>query len=180
MYGMIHRGLRQMVIEQSGESVWSRIEDKLGIGPEHLISVQTYDDSLTLAIIGSVAEELRLSLSQCLVAYGRYWIRFAAQGAYGGLMNFTGTDFCTFIENLDRMHQTVHAAMSEAIVPSFKITGRGEDYIKVEYRSEREGLEPFVAGLLEGLLDHFAITGNVEPVSKCDNAPEFIIRFAPA
>ena len=104
-----------MIIEQSGEEVWNRIEAKLNTGPEHLISAQTYDDSLTLAMVATAAQELGQSVPECLVQYGRYWIQFAARGSYGAMMDFTGRDFPTFVENLDRMHQAVRAAMSEAI-----------------------------------------------------------------
>lgn len=177
MYGMIHRGLRQMIIDQSGEDLWSKIETKLGTGPEHLISAQTYDDSLTLAMIGATAELLEQSVPECLNAYGRYWIEFAERGAYGAMLDFTGRDICTFVDNLDRMHQAVHAAMSEAIVPSFQVTERGPGYLRVEYRSKREALEPFVKGLFEGLLNRFGLTGTVEATSVRSDASEFLIRF---
>lgn len=179
MYGMIHRGLRQMVIEQSGEAVWNRIEAKLNTGPEHLISAQTYDDSLTLSMVTITAQEQGQSVPECLVQYGRFWIQFAARGSYGAMMDFTGRDFPTFVENLDRMHHAVRAAMTEAIVPSFKVAERGEGYIRVEYRSDREGLEPFVTGLFEGLLERFGLSGTVEmPSTGCD-ASDFLIRYAP-
>lgn len=178
MYGMIHRGLRKMIIEQFEATVWSQIEGKLGTGPEHLISAQTYDDSLTLAMIDVAAEQSGQTVPEFLTAFGRYWIQFAEQGSYGAMMDFTGGDFYTFIENLDRMHQAVHAAMSEAIVPSFKVAERGEDFLRVAYRSDREGLEPFVTGLFEGLLDRFGLKGSVEPISIGSNVSDFLIRFA--
>lgn len=180
MYGMIHRGLRQMVIEQSGTGAWSEIEAKLGTGTEHLISGQMYDDSVTLAMVGTAAERLGQSVPDCLTEYGRYWIRFAERGSYGAMMDFTGKDFVTFVDNLDRMHMAVNAAMPEAIVPSFRISGRDEGYVRVEYRSERNGLEPFVTGLFEGLLDRFDLEGTVELVSTDDNVAEFLVRFSPA
>lgn len=180
MYGMIHRGLRQMIIEQSGEELWNRIEKKLGTGPEHLISAQTYDDSLTLAMVATVAEQSGQSVPECLAFFGRYWVQFAARGSYGGMMDFAGKDLPTFVGNLDRLHQAVQAALSKSIMPSFKVAEYGEDYLRVDYRSDREGLEPFVVGLFQGLLDRFGLNGTVETRTTHKNRSEFLIRYTPA
>lgn len=180
MYGMIHRGIREMVIEQSGLEAWRKMETRLGTGPEHLISAQTYDDSVTSAMIGMAAESRGQSVHECLADFGRYWIRFAARGSYGAMMDFTGNDIITFVENLDRMHQAVRAAMPEAAVPSFKVTGRGAGSLTVEYWSEREGLESFVVGLFEGLLERFGLTGTVNTLETKSNIPQFVVQFTTA
>lgn len=180
MYGMIHRGIRQMVIDQSGSDVWGEIEARLGTGPEQFISAQVYDDELTGALLAAVAERLDTTMPECLKSFGRYWIRFAERGSYGAMMDFTGKDIATFIDNLDRMHQAVQVAMPEARVPSFRLVARSVDELQVEYRSDRGGLGPFVIGLLEGLLDRFAVTGEVEEMTGQGNAPQFRIRLTSA
>ena len=180
MYGMIHRGLRDMVIEHSGQDAWNQIEMRAGTGPEHLISGQTYDDAIALNLVGLSADQLGISVEDCLMAFGRYWVKFAERGAFGQLLNFAGRDFITFLENLDRMHQAVVSAMPEARVPSFRIADRGEGVVRVAYTSERAGLEPMVVGLLEGLLARFKLTGEVEQAHGANLASEFIVRYAPA
>jgi guanylate cyclase soluble subunit beta len=167
-----------MVIDHSGSDAWERIENRVDIGPEHLVSAQVYDDELTVALLAMAAEQLGSSVSDCLKAFGRYWIRFAERGSYGAMMDFTGRDIATFIGNLDRMHQAVQAAMPEARVPSFRLVEQSPECLKVQYRSEREGLEPFVIGLLEGLLDRFETAGSVEMLSGAGNAAEFAIHIA--
>ena len=179
MYGMIHRGVREMVIEHSGQDVWDAIEARAGIGAEHLITGQTYDDSIAQTLLGLAAEQLGLTVEECLAAFGRYWVRFAERGAFGQLLNFAGRDFVTFVGNLDRMHQAVVAAMPEARVPSFRITDRADGMIRVWYSSERSGLEPMVVGLLEGLLVRFDLTGEVEQVHGANEAVEFVVRYQP-
>lgn len=177
MYGMIHRGIRQMIIDQSGPDVWQKIEARMEIGPDHLVSAQVYDDELTLSLLAMAADELDCSITDCLKSFGRYWVRFAERGSYGAMMDFTGRDLATFIGNLDRMHQAVQAAMPEARVPSFRLVEQRPNCLKVEYLSDREGLEPFVIGLLEGLLDRFATSGSVEWVKRQGNAPMFMVHL---
>jgi len=180
MYGMIHQAVRAMVIDELGEEEWSSIERKLGIGPSELISQSVYEDSLTFGLIASSSESLAVPINDCLERFGKYWIRFAERGSYGAIMDFTGRTFVDFIENLDRMHQAVIAAMPEAKVPSFSVVVQEEGRLLIKYQSERSGLEPFVVGLLRGLLVRFGLAGEVEPVSGLTNYSEFLVTYRDA
>jgi len=180
MYGMIHRGMRQMVIETAGEEAWRALERELGIGPAELISANVYDDELTVGLLVAVAERLGQSLPECMGAFGRYWVRFAERGSYGAIMDFVGNDFAGFIENLDRMHQAVVVAMPRAQVPSFALVKDDGDGLVVRYRSVRSGLEPFVIGLLEGLAARYGHAARVEQVPGPEGAADFRVVLEPA
>lgn len=177
MYGMIHRGLRALVIEELGEAQWRDCEHQAGLGAGEFISVRVYDDEVTFNLVQIVAVRLGLSIEECLRKFGAYWIRFTADGPYGAMMRFTGRDITSFIGNLDRMHQSVLMAMPEARVPSFSIVDKAEGLVRVRYASERDGLEPLVAGLFEGLLQRFELQGSVEQVDCQGKDPEFLVRY---
>lgn len=177
MYGMIHRGIRAMVIEELGEAEWNKLEQEIGIGPNELISQSVSDDAMTMTILTGAAERLGQSIEACLGSFGRYWVRFAERGSYGHILDFTGRDLVSFIENLDRMHQAVLAAMPEAQVPSFSVVRQGDGEVLVKYHSERSGLEPFVIGLLHGLLDRFGLEGDVQQAASLSNSTEFAIKY---
>lgn len=178
MYGMIHRGIREMVLEMRGPEVWNKIEQACKIGPVELISAVVYEDATTLAIVAATAETLGLDVATCLQEFGRYWVRFAERGSYGAMMDFTGQDLRTFIANLDRMHAAVSLSMPHARTPSFSLGGSTESEIRVSYWSDRAGLEPFVVGLLEGLLDRFGESGSVTLVPGTSNGAEFLITLS--
>mgnify|MGYP001765785923 CR=1 FL=1 len=177
MYGMIHRGIRAMLIEERGEAEWDALEREIGIGPAELVSQSVYDDALTLELVAAVARRLELPIEACLDRFGRYWVRFVDRGAYADIMDFTGRDLVSFIQNLDRMHQAVLAAMPEAKVPSFSVVDRQDGALRVKYQSERTGLEPLVVGLLHGLLDRFGLVGAVQPVPSRGNSAEFVVSY---
>lgn len=177
MYGMIHRGIRAMLVEDLGEQAWAELEQHLRIGPGELVSMAVYEDARTVGILAGAAVRMGLTPEQCLERFGRYWIRFAERGSYGHIMDFTGRDLASFIQNLDRMHQAALAAMPEASVPSFTLVDQAEGSLRVKYHSERSGLEPFVVGLLHGLLDRFGLTGEVQPVPGRGNAAEFVVTY---
>lgn len=180
MYGMIHLGIRQMVVESLGQDRWAELEREIGIGPEELISLNVYDDAMTSTILTAAAAKLGQSLPECLQQYGRYWISFAERGSYGSIMTFIGSDIVSFVSNLDRMHQAVLAAMPEARVPSFSVIEHEPGMLRIRYISERDGLEPFVLGLLEGMLERFELRGEVGQVPGLGNASEFLVTYEPA
>lgn len=177
MYGMIHRGLRQMLTETQGQEAWDEIEASVGTGPEHLISANCYDDRLTIGMIEHVAAQMGQSFNELLQNFGRYWIQFAASGPYGTMMNFTGRDLPDFIRNLDRMHRALQDVMPSAQMPSFRVADETDQRLLVEYHSTRSGLEPFVTGLLEGLLLRFDKIGTVQEIESHNENRLFEMTF---
>lgn len=178
MYGMIHRAMRQMVNEKLGEEAWRALEKKLDIGPTELLTAMVYDDDLTFKIVAEAADRLNLPMDKCLFVFGNYWIRYADQGPLGSIMNFTGATLPIFIANLDRLHLAVGTAMPGTRLPSFHSLESAAEYILVEYRSERTGMEEFVRGLFHGLMEKFDVTGRVEIVERSADAILFEIRYA--
>jgi hypothetical protein len=174
---MIHRGMRQMLVDEEGEAAWLAIERDLDIGPQHLISADSYDDHLTIRIVEHVARQSGKTMDECLHSFGKYWIGFAERGPYGAMMQFTGRDIAEFIANLDRMHQAIRTALPAATTPTFALLHSEAGMLRIAYCSTREGLKPFVRGLLEGLLDRFGHDGIVTEITGNSNAVEFELRY---
>jgi guanylate cyclase soluble subunit beta len=177
MYGMIHVAVRKMVTDDLGESGWAQVLKATGYGGGEFISASTYDDGVTLAIVGASASACSQDLDHFLERLGQYWICFASDGAYKSLMAVTGADLLTFLENLDRLHTAVQAAMPAARLPSFTVTDSGQGYVRVAYASERTGMESFVTGLLQGLLHRFGHAGKVREVGRSSDAIDFEIVY---
>ncbi len=178
MYGMAHRALRQMMLDRMGPSAWAKVERETSTGPADLISLCVYDDSKTIALIVASAEHLGMPVDEALRVFGRYWVRYAELSSFGPIMDFTGQDLVTFINNLDRMHRSVVLAMPDARVPSFTLTDETRQRLQVRYRSERTGLEAFVIGLLEGVMDRMGETGTVEVLTRSETSAGAVIDFA--
>lgn len=177
MYGMIHRAMRQMVFEQLGEEAWLALEQRLGIGPTELLTGKVYDDALTLEIISEAAARFNLTVDECLSEFGRYWIKYAEQGSLSSIMKFTGQDLPSFVANLDRLHLAVGTAMPGAQLPSFTTLQNADGHLLVEYRSDRIGMEKFVNGLFLGLMDRFAVQGDISVISRGTKTIVFDIRY---
>jgi hypothetical protein len=179
MYGMIHRGLRQMVIDTRGEASWARLAARAGVGPQHLLTGAPYDDALTMAVVGACREDLDLDVDAVLETFGEYWVDYAASGPYARLMGMAGGDLPTFIENLDRLHQSVQSVLADARLPRFSVVRQRPGEIAVAYDSDRGGLEPFVKGLLKGLIARFGLRGEVSIGDRVEAGRVFEIAYAP-
>ena len=78
-----------------------------------------YDDALTIAIISEASARLNISVDACLFEFGRYWIKYAERGSLASIMNVTGQDLASFIENLDRLHLAVGAAGLSSVADGY-------------------------------------------------------------
>ena len=87
-----------------------------------------------------------------------------------------GNDLVSLLSNLDRMHVGIAAQMPGASMPSFEVLDASDTQIKIRYRSERDGLEAFVVGLLQGLLNQFNDFGEIRYIINADFSDFTIVR----
>jgi len=168
MYGMIHKAAKQLATAKIGAAAWAELEAKCGLSSEHFISGQHYADEITFRLIDEIAARLGTPVDNVLHDFGRYWVKFAEESAYAPVLDMGGDDLETFLANLDRMHASIKVTLPEAITPRFKLASVSPDRIAVHYSSPRKGLEPFVAGLLDGLLERFGERGKVSSAPDAD------------
>ncbi|MFT4543434.1 MAG: hypothetical protein ACI841_004666 [Planctomycetota bacterium] len=178
MYGLIHCSVRDLVAARYGEAAMQRVLADAGVTDEHFVTMQAYDDEITLGLIGAACETLDLDLADFLVDFGQYWVLETAVKHYGGVMIFGGRTLQTFLGNLDLMHMQVAATFTNLRQPSFEVESADDASISVIYKSERDGLTEFVRGLLLGLGQHFQQKVEISIVArKAEGAPHDIFRI---
>ena len=174
---MIHRAVRQLVLDQAGPFAWMAVQASARIGEAEMIIAESYDDALTHRLLAAAGEYLNLKPDQTWAAFGRYWIHYAGNGPLGSIMAFTGDDIVSFVSNLELLHRNVQFVMPAARLPKFILVRNEPGILIVRYHSSRTGLEPFVTGLFEGLLDRFGLTGTIQPLEKNEDAFEFQVTY---
>lgn len=177
MYGMIHRAVRQLVLDQKGRAAWEAIEVAAEVTPADFISSATYDDIITTRLLDEAARSLGMETSSLLRQFGAYWVVYAGRGYFSPFLDFTGRDLITFLSNLDLMHKGIHDVMPQSKMPSFKVKSERPGNIVVEYRSTRRGLTPFVEGLMEGLLARFNLDGKIIILSETPEVSVLSISY---
>lgn len=166
-----------MVTQRVSAKAWLDIEQQLGLGAADFITARVYADEQTIALASACATKLDLDLSEFFEQFGEFWVGFAVAGPYRGVMQATGRTLPEFLANLDNMHVTVRSAMPDAQTPFFDLVEQNDDQLLVRYRSDRQGLEPLVKGLLVGLIAYFGLTGTVTPFTGPDGDSLFRLQL---
>ena len=150
MYGLINEAMRRHVVETAGPAAWSAVASRAG-SSQSFAALHYYDDDVTYALVGAASEVLGAPAEDLLRGFGRYWSLTVGPESYGDILGATGTDMVSVLHNLDEMHARLQSLYPELRPPSFDVAALEGGRLEVHYRSEREGLAPFVVGLLEGL-----------------------------
>jgi hypothetical protein len=152
---MIHQAARDLAVARLGETEWERLVEAGGLGGRDFIGFEYYSDAETMRLVDLISARLGCPTSETFYHFGRYWIDFAGASAYGRVLTMAGGDLETFISNLDRMHASIKSNMPRASLPGFEVVESSPEAIHVLYRSERQGLAPFVQGILSAVAERF-------------------------
>jgi hypothetical protein len=151
MYGMVNKAVEDMVCAKHGEAVWEQIKDRAGVDVDVFLSNESYSDEITYRLVEAASHVLKLSTEQILIGFGEHWVLHTAQDGYGGLLSAAGKNLPDFLRNLPRFHDRVVMIFPKLRPPHFECTDIQERSVLLHYFSHREGLAPFVVGLMHGL-----------------------------
>ena len=185
MYGMVNSGIRSMVLDQYGENVWQRIVARVPNCPDEFMRMESYSDDVTYGLVAAACEELGVEARSLLHELGEYWIPYASKAGYAVLMEHGGRSLPEFLQGLDAMHSRLALTYSSGDEggrwPSFRVTDIGDASLRLHYYSKRQGLQPFVVGLLYGLAKQFGTTVEVELIEGREMHPDhdvFLVRYS--
>jgi hypothetical protein len=162
MFGLVNKGLEDMVCGQYGEETWEEIKSKAEVEIEAFISLDAYPDDITYRLVDAASVVMKIPATDILEAFGRYWILFTATEGYGSLMEMAGDNLPEFLQNLDNLHARVGLSFPNLQPPSFLCSDLEAESLKLHYYSERPGLTPMVVGMLKGLGEKFGTEVDVQ------------------
>ena len=165
MYGMVNRAVRDMVLARFGSEAWETIRTK-ATAPADFEKMQAYDDQVTYRLVGAASEFLRIPPADVMRTFGVYWVIETAATGYGPLLALWGNTLEQFLGNLDALHSRVAETFTALQPPSFRVVTHAPGDLEVHYTSHREGLAPFVMGLLEGVGQRFQTAVEIEHVAS--------------
>jgi len=151
MYGIVNKAIQGLVTENHGEEAWLRVKKVSGVDVDVFLSNEPYDDQITFQLAQAASEVLGVSLSQVLILFGEYWILKTGRQEYGSLMEAGGDNLKDFLINLPNFHSRVMLMFPNLIPPEFRVSEVKDRSMYIHYYSDREGLQDFVVGLLQGL-----------------------------
>jgi hypothetical protein len=151
MYGIVNKAIQELVIENYGKDTWEKIKITSGVHVDFFLGNETYPDADTYKLAAAVSEELNLSLKEVLIAFGEYWVLKTGQKNYGSLMKSGGHTLKEFLLNLPNFHSRVMLIFPNLTPPEFVVSDIEEKSLHLHYYSNRQGLQDFVHGLIQGL-----------------------------
>lgn len=151
MYGLIMNSIKNQIIDDYGEATWLAVKRAANYDDEGFISMNTYDDALAYTMVEAICGITGKNADEALERIGEYWIQHTGKNGYGPLLDAAGLSFAEYIANLNNMHDTVSIAMPQMIIPYFSVHDVTDNSLKLQYISNRKGLEPMVIGLVKAL-----------------------------
>lgn len=180
MYGLVNQAIRDMIVVNHGEEVWTRVRRRADVELEQFEGMEAYPDDLTHRLVMAASVELQADPHALLRAFGEFWVNYTASEGYGSLMNMAGSTLPEFLHNLDDLHARVGVNFPQLVPPSFDAEDQEEGSMHLHYHSKREGLAPMVIGLVEGLGGRFDTPVEVEQLAcRSDGADHdvFAVRY---
>ncbi len=148
---MVNKAVEDMVVLHHGESVWEQIKAQAGVEVDVFMSNENYSDEVTYRLVTAASQILQTPAEQILINFGEHWVLHTAQEGYGGLMSAAGKTLPEFMRNLPNFHSRMTMIFPKLQPPHFECTDITTRSLKMHYHSHRQGLAPFVVGLMQGL-----------------------------
>jgi len=181
MYGIVNKGIRDMVINNQGQIVWEEIKNQAGCDIIFFTNTYPYDDSITYDLVEATSKVLNISTDEVLVSFGEYWINHTVHEGYGSLLKLAGNSFYEILSNLDDLHIRVGHTFINQNPPSFICKEINDHTLLLEYHSSRERLSPLIIGMLQGLGAFFNNRVEIKHLIKREEKghDEFSIKYFP-
>lgn len=182
MYGLVFRGLEDLVRQQMGREVWEQIKRQAQVGVEVFVRMDEYPDEMLAHLVATAAEVVCLSPDALLRLLGQHWALYTASEGYGALMAQAGSNFCEMLTGLNTLHERVGQMYPHLQPPQFEVSDAIGDSLVLHYYSHRHGLVPLVVGLLEGLAARWQLQLSIEPQllrQQGANHDSFLLSWRP-
>lgn len=154
MYGLVNQAMEDLVRTNFSDQDWHDI--KVAAGVENLVFVgdQHYCDELTFKLVHAASEICMQSPEILLRLFGRHWIMFTGREGWHEFFDISSSSVIGFLNQLNRMHDKVRAAMPDAVLPTIVLSETDNGY-ELDYISQRAGLSLFFQGIIEGLAEYY-------------------------
>ena len=181
MYGIVNKGIRDMVIQHHGIQTWEKIKEEANCEDDFFMNLENYDDATTYNLVGAASKILNAPPQTILIAFGEFWMQFTATEGYGEILQMVGNSFPQFLKQLDNLHRRLGTTYKKFQPPSFICKEIDEETLLLEYHSKRKGLTALAIGIIQGLGTKFQVSVELQHLKKQEEFgyDEFLVKYLP-
>ena len=147
MHGIVHKTLKEYVVDRTDEKTWETILDRADLEPSLYLPVSTYDDHEIEAILSTLSSMATQNRRQIERDFGR---TLAPELLATFNAHVRDEELFVLLERLETIVADVDAATNDTTLPSVSGVRDGDDTVRVTYRTHRE---PTYCGLAHGVLE---------------------------
>lgn len=178
MHGLINKSVQAFLRDNYGPSLWSRVAQDIGIGPEGFEAMLRYDDALTEDLIGAAMAALDKPRAVVLEDIGAY---LATVEPVRRLLRFSGTDYWEFLFSLEELQGRGRMALPDLEFPELRFNAECRGRFTLEVRGPIPGWGAVIAGLLRAMADDYGalvLIEVIEPQGICERVQVLLLEAA--
>jgi hypothetical protein len=172
MFGMVHRSLEALIIEEYGTDKWDIIKYKADIDTDVFSLFESYPDEYMHKLYAAATQVLSISPDELSFMFGKHWYRYTVSEGFKDLLQSTGDDLWTFIANLNELHHQIENMFPGMKSPIFNCTDVKEKSLVLHYISTREGFSHVVMGAIEEIAKQFETPVSIERLDCRENGAD--------
>ncbi|WP_323037398.1 heme NO-binding domain-containing protein [Pararhodobacter sp.] len=181
MHGLINKSIQSFLCDSFGGAAWQEIAQQSGVaqqlGPDGFEAMQTYDDSLTDAVISAAVAVLKRPRDCLLEDLGTYLISNERLEALRRLLRFGGVSFTDFLYSLDDLQGRSRLAVPELALPELALDEVGPGQFTLTCRGCSFGFGFVLVGVLRALADDYGALAVLEHLGTSADATESVISI---
>lgn len=159
MHGLINRSLQAFLGDTFGAALWAEVAQRSGLaqvlGPDGFEAMQSYDDTLTEAVLDAASSLLRRPRETLLEDMGTFLVSNQRMEPLRRLMRFGGVSFTDFLYSLDDLQGRSRLAVPDLGVPELTLEEGGLGQFTLICRGGHAGFGPVLVGVLRALADDY-------------------------
>ena len=152
MYGMVNAALRELIVSRYGSDKWEQIRQEVVPDVDGDFSrMEQFPDEITTRMVARASHFTGVSQEELLIKFGEFWVIYTDREGYSSLFDIAGDSLPDFLLSLNELHERVGRNFPKLRPPTFRFDVIDHKTLRMHYLTRREGLCPFVVGLLQGL-----------------------------
>ncbi|MGR3503323.1 heme NO-binding domain-containing protein [Pseudaestuariivita sp.] len=177
MHGLMNKALQGFCTDAYGADTWTRVMRLSGTGLDGFEAMLSYDDDVTPAVLGAMAQVLRKPRAEVLEDMGTYLVSHPNTQALRRLLRFGGETFAEFLNSLDDLPDRARLALPDLELPRLELWELRPNEFRLEVTSPLAGFGHICVGMLRAMADDYGALVFLEHAGRSGETETIEVRL---